>query len=484
MKNTDSTFRTRFFSLWVSLLCVFATGCATKYTVDDGSPVDEELLASIRLYGKAEQAVRPNIVKSAKLNDEDCDKQWELPFVVASSDDLPREERIAWVRGLQVDERLSIIAATPESGLKPGDKITEIDGDDDDPVEMFEELMELRDDGDEFTLTLSDWRKVKITPIEVCRGHVEITKPKQENAQDYHWLKSTHAMSIFNHDLTADEALWVVLWTQGLSEEAGARMKTYHYGMKAFKTTLTVASIASGVGAAANAASSAAAQYAASEAGKAAAQAAGKELAKYAAEQMADAARKKAVETAAKEIAKATAQEIAVGALRTAAIFKSSLSGISWVAGTGFYMADKWAFDRMAKLGADPLAAYSLHFKLASSLQGENAFVFDEERLAAMTKLADEAGIGEKAKLALAGKDPYGAQVATGAVDTSFALEVRPLDDMPQPAVASAEVTDDATTAASPPEEPASAAPVAVAVADATPSSTSREPEKELAEKP
>ncbi|HZW14266.1 MAG TPA: hypothetical protein VFF81_13895 [Noviherbaspirillum sp.] len=482
MTDTNSRFRTRFLSLCASLLCVFTTGCATKYTVDDGSPVDEKLLASIRLYGKAEQTVRPSIVKSAKLNDEDCDKQWELPFVVASSYDLPREERIAWVRGLQVDERLSIIAATPESGLKPGDKITEIDGDDDDPDEMFEELMELRDDGDEFTLTLSDWRKVKVKPVEVCRGHVEITKPKQENAQDYHWLKSTHAMSIFNHDLTEDEALWVVLWTQGLSEEAGARMKTYHYGMKTLKTTLTVASIASGVGAAANAASTAAAQYAASEAGKAAAQAAGKELAKYAAEQMADAARRKAIETAAKEIAKATAQEIAVGALRTAAIFKSSLGGISWVAGTGFYMADKWAFDRMAKLGADPLAAYSLHFKLASNLQADNAFVFDEERLAAMTKFAEETGIGDKAKLVLAGKDPYGAQVATESVDTSVALEVRPLDDTPPPAVAATETVNDATEAMSLAAAPEGAA--TVAVADATPADVSREPEKVLAEKP
>ncbi|WP_019143100.1 hypothetical protein [Noviherbaspirillum massiliense] len=422
MKN-QSSWRSGFLAACALVLCLLASGCATRYTVDDGSPVDEKLLAAIRTYGKAEQTLRPSIIKSAQLKDKDCDKQWELPFVVASSYDLPRMERIAWVRGLQVDERLTIIAATPESGLQPGDKIQRIDGTKDDADELFEKLMDLRDDGDEFTLTLSDLRKVKIKPIEVCRGHVEVTKPKDPNAQDYHWLKSTHAMSIFEQDLTPDEAMWVVLWTQGLSEEAGARMKTYHYGMKVVKTTLTVASIASGVGAAANAASAAAAQYAASEAGKAAAQAAGKELANYAAEQVADAVRKKALEAAIKEIAKATAQEIAVGALRTAAIFKSSLSGISWVAGTGFYMADKWAFDRMARLGADPLAAYTLHYKLASRSQAENAFVFDEERLAGMIKLAEAGGVGAKAKLALAGGDPHAVQVITEGIEAPAALE-------------------------------------------------------------
>jgi hypothetical protein len=415
----------RTLTILVLALSVLVTGCATKYTVDDGSPVDEKLLASILLYGKAEQAVRPNIMKSVQLKDEDCDKQYELPFVVATSYDLPKMERIAWVRGLQVDERLTIIAASRESGLKPGDKIEEIDGDDDDIDEMFEELMELRDDGDDFEIKLSDGRIFKIQPEEVCRGHVEISKPADPNLQDYHWLQSTHAMSIFNHTLTPDEAMWVVLWTQGLSEEAGARMKTYHYGMKVVKTTLTVASIASGIGAAANAASSVAAQYAASEAGKQAAQAAGKELAKYAAEQIADAARKQALETAAKEIAKATAQEIAVGAIRSATIFKSSLSEISWVAGTGFYMADKWAFDRMAKLGADPIAAYTLHYKLASNMQAENAFVFDEERLADMMKFADENGLGERVRLALAGKDP---NVLTGTVNVATDIEMRPLD--------------------------------------------------------
>lgn len=405
------------------IACLFAAGCAAPvYTVDDGSEVDEKFLSAIRLYGKGEQTLRPAIVQSAALQDEGCSKQWELPFVVASSYQLPKMEKIAWVRGLQVDERLTIVAAAPYSGLKPGDKIEKIDGDNDDPDDLLKELMELREDGDEFSLTLSDGRTVKIKPVEVCRGRVELTKPAAPDDQNYHWLNATHPMSVFRQDVTADEAMWMVLWTQGMSEEAGMRMKTYHYGLKFAKTALTVASVVSGVGAAAGAAQTAAASIATSEAGKMAAQAAGKEVAKYAAEQVADSIRKKMLDAAVKEVSKAAAKEIAAGAVASAGLFKSSLSGISWVAGTGFWMADKWALDRMQKLGADPLAAYTLHQKLASAAQADNAFVFDEERLANMMKYAQEGGYLEKAEFALSGETAQTLAVIDGEV------EIRPLE--------------------------------------------------------
>lgn len=60
-----------FFSLLV--------GCAApKYTVDDGRPVNEELLGHIRTYGAGEKALRPAIARSAALQDPVCDIQWEL----------------------------------------------------------------------------------------------------------------------------------------------------------------------------------------------------------------------------------------------------------------------------------------------------------------------------------------------------------------------------------------------------------------------
>lgn len=422
----------------VAAAIVFMPGCAgPKYTVDDGSPVDEKLLAAIRTYGQGHQATRPAIVKTAQLNDKDCDKQWELPFVVASSYDLPREKKIAWVRGLAVDERLSVIAAAPECGLAPGDKIEQVHGyQRENTQKMLIELIERRDSGSPFELKLSDGRVVKVAPVEVCRGHFQISPPEGGPAQDYHWLQSTHPLSAFSPKLTPDEALWSVLWTQGLSEEAGARMKVYHYGLKVVKTGMTIASVASfvsGVGAAAqaaNAAANAAATSAASAAGNAAAQAAAQAAAKALAQQMADNARQSAI-NAAQKLLRQQAQEVALNSVKAAAIFKDSLSGISWVAGTGFYMADKWAFDRMEALGADPMAAFTLHYKLASSSLSQNAFVFDEERLKLISEMAQKKGLAEKVKLALAGEDPDAPSAVTGAIADAGTTELRSLDDAP-----------------------------------------------------
>ena len=87
-----------FFSILVLMLLGACAG--PKLTVDDGRKVDEELLANIRTYGAGERALRPAIARSAQLKDKDCDKQWELPFSVASAYDLPQTDRVAWVRGL------------------------------------------------------------------------------------------------------------------------------------------------------------------------------------------------------------------------------------------------------------------------------------------------------------------------------------------------------------------------------------------------
>lgn len=390
-------------------LAVLLAGCGTTYTVDDGSAVDEKLLANIRTYGKGQQALRPSIVKSAELKDKDCSTQYELPFVTASSYDLPKQKKIAWVRGLRVDERLTVIAATRESGLQLGEHIEKVDGySKADTRKMLEELNSLRDSGDPFKVTLAGGRDVLIKPVEVCRGRVLVAAPEAEVPQEYHWLQSTHPLSLFSQDVKQDEAMWMVLWTQGLSEEAGARMKVYHYGLKIVKAGITIASIASGVGAVANAASTAnaaAAAAASAQAGRAATQAALQAAAKVAAEQAANTLREKALDTA-QMVVRGQIQALALDSLKAASIFKDSLSGVSWVAGTGFYMADKWAYERMEKLGGDPLSAFTLHYKLASNAQAQNAFVFDEERLKLMGGFSDNGGLSEKVQLVLAGQDP------------------------------------------------------------------------------
>lgn len=401
--NIKQVRRGLFHTLFIGL-ALLMTGCAaTKFTVDDGSPVDEKLLSDIRTYDRAEKLIRPTIKQTTSRQFEDCSTDYDLPFGVASSDELPHMEKIAWARGAGVDERVTVISVVPGSELAVGDHLVSIgEYRDNDADDMLERLEDLRDGGRPFEVITDTGKTVIITPMEVCRGLFAIAPPAKPEAQSYHWLKAEHPLSVFSQEVTPDEVMWMVLWTQGLSEEAGMRMKFYDYGLSFVKTAVTVASIASGVGAVANAAQAAAASVAASEATKQAASAVASQIGKVAAEQAANIVRDKVL-AAVKEVAKAQAQEIALNTMKASAMFKSSLSGISWVASTGFYMADKWAFDRMKVMGADPMAAFTLHFKLASHGLADSAFIFDEERAKLMLGFADANGFGQMAKFAMGG---------------------------------------------------------------------------------
>ena len=65
-----------------------------------------------------------------------------------------------------------------------------------------------------------------------------------------------------------------------------------------------------------------------------------------------------------------------------------AVSSLSWVATTAFDDADRWVYDRIGKLGGDPLAGARLHQKLLDQNRISNAFVLDEERLAKLVVLA------------------------------------------------------------------------------------------------
>lgn len=71
----------------LALLAVLAGCAAPRYTVDDGRAVNPKLLQQIEQYGLGERALRPAIARSAQLQDPDCDRQWELPISVTSSQD-------------------------------------------------------------------------------------------------------------------------------------------------------------------------------------------------------------------------------------------------------------------------------------------------------------------------------------------------------------------------------------------------------------
>lgn len=378
----------------VALASLLLGACGTvRYTLDDGRKVNETLLANLRALGHGERALRPAIARSAALGDPDCSRQWELPISVATSYEWEEDDRVAWVRALQVDERLTVVAATPDSGFAPGDKIVEIDGyKRRDSNKMLAELASLRDDGKAFPVRTAAGKTLTLKPFQVCRGYTRLAPPVTPGYQDFHWLMSVHPLDIFRPQITPDEALWMVLWTQGLSEEGGARMKTYHYGKEIVTTLFEIASLATGLNAAAEAAKVAvnqAAQAAAAAATKAAGEAAAKAALEEAARKLAEQAAQDYVKKVGEEVAKSVGRQ-AGNVLRDTFMARvgMSVSSLSWVATTAFDDADRWAWDRIGKLGGDPLAGATLHQKLLDQGLIANAFVLDEERLVRYSTLA------------------------------------------------------------------------------------------------
>jgi hypothetical protein len=386
----------------ISLIALLLTACAApKFTVDDGRQVDEVLLSNIRAYGAGEQALRPAIARTAALQDPECDTQWELPFSVASSDVWSEDDRVAWVRGLGVDERLTVIATAPGSPLQLRDKLQDIDGYHNDTAEkMLTKLADLRDAGEPFNVTLSAGKKLLVQPFKVCRGYARLAPPNSPKAQDYHWLMSVHPLEVSQANMDENEALWLVLWTQGVSEEGGARMKTYHYGKQIVGTLYNIFTVASGIkGAAlaADAAISAAQQAAASVAADVVKQQLLAQATAFASAKMRD---------QAVDIARRLTQQQVIGAMQNAAANRGALSGVAWIASTVFEKADAWAYARLEQLQADPLAGFSLHEKLIERGLTSNSMVFDPDRLTALNKMAEEKGRGEDVVAILRGIRP------------------------------------------------------------------------------
>lgn len=381
--------RTALLALAVAAL----SGCATRaLTVDDGRKVNEELLAQIRAFGAGERLLRPAIARSAALKDPACDKQWELPFSLATADQWAADERVAWVRALGVDERPTVVAVADDSPLPLGTRLERV-GDvafDHNAEKMLDVLAELRDAGKPFPVKPAGSPPVMVWPFQVCRGYTRFAPPNTPMAQDYHWLLSIHPLELTRAQLNADEALWVVLWTQGLSEEGGARMKTYHYGTKIVGTLYNVVTLATGLKGAALAAEGAL---------KAAQMAASKVASEIAKQQIMEQARQFAMDRlkmAVLDVAERTARATAISSMQQAAVNRGSLGGVARVGATVFDRADTWALQRMGRLQADPLAGFTLHQKLAEAGLASNAFVFDSERLSNGEQVAQGLGLQQR----------------------------------------------------------------------------------------
>jgi hypothetical protein len=228
---------------------------------------------------------------------------------------------------------------------------------------------------------------------------------------------SVHPLEVTQANLSDDEALWLVLWTQGLSEEGGARMKTYHYGTKVVGTLYNLFTIATGLKGVAMAA-----DVAMKTAQNLATSAATDLLRQQIIDQGKALAAQKLREGLTDSV-RLMAQQQAVTALQVAAKNRASLSGVARIGATVFDRADLWAFERAAKLSANPLAGFSLHQKMVEQGFSDNAFALDVERLGAMTKLAEARGLGEQVAAILKG---------VKAADIEFALTGMPLATAPK----------------------------------------------------
>ena len=122
---------------------------------------------------------------------------------------------------------------------------------------MTQATADRRDAGKVCDVKTTDGRSVTPDPFKVCRGYARIAPPGTPRAQDYHWLLTFYPTEVPAVGLTDDDALWTVLWSQGLSEEGGARMKTCHHGVKIIGTLYDIATTASDLKGAAPAAEAA-----------------------------------------------------------------------------------------------------------------------------------------------------------------------------------------------------------------------------------
>ncbi len=406
------------------------SGCASTAPVtDDGRAIDDNLMASFRLYGQGERALRPALLRAAQLRDADCDKQWELPFSVATAQGYEGDERLAWLRALEVDARLSVIATTEAAGLQTGERLVRVGAVQGVPsTALLQALADRREGGRAFEVETDKGKRVVVTPFEVCRGYTRLAPPNTPKLQDYHWLMSVHPLELPQAAPSADEALWAVLWTQGLSEVGGTRMKTYHYAVNIGSTLYQLATLASGLKGAALAA-----EAAVSAAKSAAATVVGDAVKQQLIEQGRQLAMQKIRDSLTDAAERLTRAQV-VDMLKASASNRGSLMGVGRVGATVWDRADAWAFERMQRLGADPLAGLRLHQKMVERQLGGNAFLLDAERLAALVALADRSGLRSQALAAVGGQAVEGWMQQMDAMPLASARDAFRFDSPDDPA--------------------------------------------------
>lgn len=122
------------------------------------------------------------------------------------------------------------------------------------------------------------------------------------------------------------------------------------------------------------------------------------------------------------------AQQQAASMMASSSKNRASLEGVAWVAGTAFEKADTWSFERMLELGADPLAAITLHQKLVNAGSAANAFVLDAERVSLLQSTAKSAQLDTRMASILSGHEQ-----GVGGQDTNRIISQLTINAMHKP---------------------------------------------------
>jgi hypothetical protein len=120
--------------------------------------------------------------------------------------------------------------------------------------------------------------------------------------------------------------------------------------------------------------------------------------------------------------------------MQQAAANRGALTGVAWVAATVFDKADAWAYARLEKLNANPLASFSLHQKLIEQGLTSNSLVLDPERMKALNKMAEERGRGDDVVAILQGIKPDELQFELTDMPLASAPTAFSYDDVSDPA--------------------------------------------------
>ena len=381
------------------MMALMGTAHAGWFSSDTMSEQDKDAYRqTVKTWFSGEQAILPAKKLSSKVVDDSCSKQWNLTVRVAASN-IPRrsdDKKSVWNKDFGVGEDyLTVIAALPETGLVPGDRIIKPEWDAAAAAGFRRLNMSWVFDKDNkeepFEVVTETGKRATIKPFQTCKGTAlvePLDNPLNSSQYGSEWV--IQPVETFAVDLTPEESEWMVLWSEGFSAEATDRLRLFKLGKFAVGLAMsnTVSSAASGNLNSASGAVKNVAQDAAKEAASAASKAAAQEIARQAMAQ-----------------AKGMIQDAVtkVVATRVAGIVAKKAVGYAYdpvwnaVAETAFDDADAWAFKKMKALGMDPKAALTLSAKL-SEAGVKTHFVMDENRLAAFGKLLN----GEEASSVVA----------------------------------------------------------------------------------